>query len=64
MIDQRTTAIELAKAHIESTFTDYMVFAFSRNDSPPKLFEFGSVNSEELYQKFYELFLAKTEPKS
>ena len=58
MIDQKTTAIEFAKAHIESAFSDYMVFAFSREDG--QLHEFGSVPSKAVLQKMYELFLAKT----
>lgn len=62
MIDQRTTAIEFAKSHIESAFSDYMVFAISKNDG--KFYEFGSVASKEVLQKMYELFLVKTEPKS
>lgn len=61
MTDQRKIAFDLAKAHIESTLTDYVAFGFSRNDSPQELIEFGNVGSAEIRQKMYELFLAKIE---
>jgi hypothetical protein len=62
-ITDKSVAIALAKAHIESAFTDYMVFAFDRNAAPFQLEEFGNVGSQEVLQKMYELFLAKVEIK-
>ncbi|MBV6514083.1 MAG: hypothetical protein FMNOHCHN_03673 [Ignavibacteriaceae bacterium] len=59
MTDQKKIAIDLAKAHIESSFSDYMVFAFDRYEQPFHLAEFGKVESKEVLQKMYELFLAK-----
>lgn len=64
MIDQKNVAISLAKAHLESVFTDYMVFAFDREEKPFKLEEFGNVGSQEVLQRMYELFLAKVENKT
>lgn len=64
VIDNRKVAISLAKAHIESTFTDYMVFAFNREEKPFKLEEFGNVGSQEVLQRMYELFLSKIETKT
>ena len=63
-ITDKSVAIALSKAHIESVFTDYMVFAFDRHAAPFKLEEFGNVGSQEVLQKMYELFLAKVEVKT
>lgn len=63
-VTDKSVAIALAKAHIESAFTDYMVFAFDRNAAPFKLEEFGDVGSAEILMKMRELFLAKLETKT
>jgi len=62
-IDKKQIAATLAKAHLESVFTDYMVFAFDRYEAPFKLEEFGNVGSVEVLKRMQELFLAKTESK-
>lgn len=56
---KRKFAVTLAKCQLEEAFSDYMVFAFNRTDDPIELCEFGNVSSQEVLQKFYELFLAK-----
>lgn len=61
MIDQKKVAIELAKAHISTISSNFMCFAL---DNGGELVEFGDVQSKEVLQKMYELFLVKTEPKS
>lgn len=63
-VTDKSVAIALSKAHIESAFTDYMVFAFDRNAAPFKLEEFGDVGSAEILMKMRELFLAKLETKT
>ncbi len=56
----RKIAATLAKAHLESVFTDYIVFAFNSGDEPFKLEEFGNVSSPEILAKMKELLLAKS----
>ena len=61
MIDQKKVAIELAKAHISTISSNFMCFAL---DNEGELVEFGDVQSKEVLQKMYELFLAKIEEKT
>lgn len=58
---KETFAITLAKAHLESEMTDYIIFGVDRRKEPLELIEYYNVGSEETLAKLYELFLARTE---
>lgn len=63
-IDSRKVAIQLAQAHLNSTFSDYVVFGFDSKEAPFNLVEIGNVSSRAVLEKMKELLLAKNEPKS
>lgn len=62
-IDSRKVAIQLVQAHLEATFTDYVVFGFHSKEAPFNLVEFGSVSSDTVLKKMKELLLAKSNHK-
>lgn len=59
--EKETFGITLAKAHLESEMTDYIIFGVDRNKEPLELIEYYNVGSQETLKKLYELFLARTE---
>lgn len=54
-------AITLAKAHLDTEMTDYVIMGFNRNEDPIKLIEYYNVGSIEALEKIYNLFLVRTE---
>ncbi len=61
--EEEKFAITLAKAHLDTEMTDYVILGFNRRAEPIELIEYYNVGSEEALGKLYELFLERAEPK-
>ena len=53
--------ITLARAHLETELTDYIILGFNRTHEPIVLQEFSNVGSKEALATLYEKFLERTE---
>lgn len=63
VINSKLVAIELAKAHLETFLTDYVVIGFNRNKEPLEVEDYFNCGSAEVLTKLFELFTSKTEEK-
>lgn len=57
--DKEEFSITLAKAHLDTEMTDYVILGFKRGDAPLKLKEFYNVGSIEALEKIRELFIIR-----
>ncbi len=53
--------ITLAKAHLETEMTDYVIFGFNRNAEKIELIEYYNTGSLEALAKLYDLFCDRNE---
>lgn len=63
MINDKSVALELAKAHIETILTDYVIIGFDRRKEPLVMEDYFNCGSAEVLSKLLEMFIAKTEEK-
>lgn len=58
---KREIAITLAKAHLDTVMSDYVIFGFNRYQEPIDLQEEINVLTQEALAKLYELVLGRLE---
>ena len=58
---KREIAIALAKAHLDTVMSDYVIFGFNRYQEPIDLQEEINVLTQEALAKLYELVLGRME---
>jgi hypothetical protein len=59
--EKRSVAIHLAKAHLDTVMTDYVIFGFDRAKDPIYLQEEINVMTVEALGQLYELTLKRLE---
>lgn len=59
--ENRKIAITLAKAHLDTVMSDYVIFGFNRHQEPIDLQEEINVLTKEALAKLYELVLGRLE---
>ena len=59
--EKREIATTLAKAHLDTVMSDYVIFGFNRYQEPIDLQEEINVLTQEALAKLYELVLGKIE---
>lgn len=57
--EKRKIAIALAKCHLDTVMSDYVIFGFNRYQEPIDLQEEINVLTPEALQKLYELILTR-----
>lgn len=59
--EKRKIALTLAKAHLETVMSDYVIFGFNRFQEPIDLQEEIQVLTKEALEKLYELVMIRLE---
>lgn len=60
---EKDIALALAKAHLDTLLTDYIVVGINRNIEPVVVEDFFHCESKERLKQIYELFLESVEDK-